>query len=429
MRLGIVIRIVSAAALSVAVYQLPAQQSGSQTPAPQPTPSPSPSPSPGNVPTPGPTVPGQQYPSDRTRQPQPVERQPFPDQGPRPIFLSGKVMLEDGTAPPDSVVIERVCNGVARPEGYTDSKGRFSFQLGQNSSMMPDASFGTDSGFGMPGQSRSNAGNMGGMGGLGGGGVSEQQLMGCEIRAVLAGFRSEPVHLAGRRALDNPDLGTIILRRLANVEGSTISITSLQAPKDAKKAYEKGREALKKKKLEDAEKELRKAVTLYPKYAAAWFELGLAQEAGKRPEEARKSYEESLAADSKFVKPYLQLAALAANDRKWQEVADTTERVIRLDPYDFPQAYLFNSVANYNLGKLDQAEKSALEAQKLDTQHRFPKVNHLLGVIMADRRDYSAAARHMRNYLKFAPGAQDADRVRTQLNELEKLAGPKPEEK
>lgn len=416
MRLGIVIRIVSAAVLSVAVYELPAQQPGSQAPAPQPTPSPSPSPSPSpNVPTPTPTTPG--------RQPQPQqqpERQPFPDMEPRPVFLSGKVMLEDGTPPPDPVVIERVCNGVARPEAYTDSKGRFSFQLGQNSAMFADASV-SDGGFGMPG--RSPRGGMGGMGR----GASEQQLMGCEIRASLAGFRSEPVHLAGRRALDNPDLGTIVLRRLANVEGSTISITSLQAPKDAKKAYEKGRQALKKKKVEDAEKELRKAVTLYPKYAAAWYELGMAQEAKKLPEEARKAYAESLAADSKFVKPYLQLALLAANEGKWQDVADTTDRLIRLDPYDFPQAYLFNSVANYNLGKLDVAEKSALEAQKLDTQHRFPKVNHLLGVIMADRRDYPAAARHMRDYLKFAPGAQDADRVRTQLTELEKLAGPTPE--
>ena len=41
--------------------------------------------------------------------------------------------MDDGTAPPDSVVIERNCNGYARNEGYTDSKGNFSFQLGQNS--------------------------------------------------------------------------------------------------------------------------------------------------------------------------------------------------------------------------------------------------------------------------------------------------------
>src|SRR5204863_1505438 len=46
------------------------------------------------------------------------DRQPsqFPDTAPRPIFLSGSVRLTDGTPPPDTVLIERVCNGVVRPE-------------------------------------------------------------------------------------------------------------------------------------------------------------------------------------------------------------------------------------------------------------------------------------------------------------------------
>ncbi len=48
------------------------------------------------------------------------------------IVLSGQVTLDDGTPPPEPVLIERVCNGVTRPEGYTGSKGRFSIRLGQN---------------------------------------------------------------------------------------------------------------------------------------------------------------------------------------------------------------------------------------------------------------------------------------------------------
>jgi hypothetical protein len=143
----------------------------------------------------------------------------------RPIFLSGKVVMDDGTPPPDSVVIERVCNGVVRPEGYTDSKGRFSFQLGQNTAVMADASVGSAAdGGGFGGR---NSRNMGGMPGRGG--LSERELMGCELRASLAGFRSEIVNLAGRRVMDNPDVGTIILKRLGNVEGLTISATSAMA--------------------------------------------------------------------------------------------------------------------------------------------------------------------------------------------------------
>ena len=68
--------------------------------------------------------------------------QQFPEMR-RPIFLSGKVMLEDGTPPPEPVIVERVCNGTPRPEGYTDRKGRFSFELGRNTHMMADASVGS----------------------------------------------------------------------------------------------------------------------------------------------------------------------------------------------------------------------------------------------------------------------------------------------
>ena len=69
-------------------------------------------------------------------------------------------------------------------------------------------------------------------------------MAGCELRASLAGFRSDVVNLSGRRMFDNPDVGTIILHRQANVEGTTISRTTLEAPKDARKAYDKAREAL-----------------------------------------------------------------------------------------------------------------------------------------------------------------------------------------
>ncbi len=106
------------------------------------------------------------------------------------------------------------------------------------------------------------------------GGMRERDLQTCDLRAVLAGFRSDLISLSGRRYMDNPDVGTMILHRLANVEGFTTSATSAMAPKDARKAYDKGLEDQKKNKPDDAQKEFQKAVEVYPKYASAWYELG-----------------------------------------------------------------------------------------------------------------------------------------------------------
>lgn len=335
----------------------------------------------------------------------------------RPIFLSGKVMLDSGTPPPESVLIERVCNGTPRPEGYTDSRGRFSFELGRNQQMLADASVGSSSDGLFGGGTSSPAGfgrNRP---------ITERELMGCELRAVLPGYRSDVLSLAGRRVMDNPEVGTIVLHRMGNVEGTTISLTSLLAPKDAKKAFDKGMEAARKKKWEAARKEFEKAVEVYPKYATAWFELGRLRQREQNREEARNAYQKSLAADAKFVKPYLPLAEMASQERNWQETADITARMLRLDPVSFPEAHFLNSVANFNLRKLDAAETSARAALKIDTEHRFPRANHLLGIILANKADYAGAAEQMQHYLDWAPNAPDAETVKKQLLQIRKSSG------
>src|SRR5215469_4758523 len=57
-------------------------------------------------------------------------RLPNPDMGSRPMFLSGKVVVDDGTPLTDAAIIQTICRGNIRDEGYTDSKGAFSVQLG-----------------------------------------------------------------------------------------------------------------------------------------------------------------------------------------------------------------------------------------------------------------------------------------------------------
>ncbi len=365
--------------------------------------------------------PGQQnpFPTDPRQQ----QQDRFPEMQ-RPIFLSGKVVMEDGTSPPEPVTIERICNGNPRPEGYTDSKGRFSFQLGQNLGMMADASVssGADSmGGGFPGA----PGGRGGMGGMNSmGGVRERDLMGCELRAVLPGFRSEIVNLSGRRFMDNPDVGTIILRRLANVEGLTLSATSLAAPKDAKKAFEKGRELAKKNKLPEAQKEFEKAVTVYPKYANAWSDLGRVHEMQNRAEDARTAYGKALEADGKLVQPYVQMALMYARENKWQECAELSGKAIKLNPYDYPQAYFYNAVANLNTQNLEAAEKSARDGLKSEGGKKIAKMHHVLGIILAQKNDVPGAIEHLKGYLGMLPANNpDVATVKNQLAQLEKVAG------
>ncbi len=341
---------------------------------------------------------------------------------PQPIYVSGRVMLEDGTPPPGPVVIETVCNGNPHGEGYSDAKGYFSIELGNRNGIIQDASeMGTLSPLRGTGLSNSTGGSA--TSGLGGGAESaERKYMGCDLQAKLSGYRSQSVPLAGRRPMDDPNIGTILMHRTGPAEeGKTVSMVSLAAPKDAKKAYDKGLDALKKKKFEDAQTNFEKAVEAYPKYATAWYELGMLQAGQGKLDMARKYFETSIENDPKFLKPYLQLSIIALQAQKWQELAEVTSKTIKLDPFDFPQQFFLNSVANYNMQHFDAAEKSALEAERLDTRHQFPKNSHLLGMILAMKKDYSGAKERFKAYLQFAPDSEDAPRVRTQLAEVEKI--------
>ncbi len=336
----------------------------------------------------------------------------YPGDTPQPIMITGKVVLDDGTAPPPGILIERICAASRpHPEGYTDAKGHFAITLGQEIGVMPDASE-------APSRNTMAGGNPMG-------GITQSQLVSCELRAMLPGYRSDQVSLAGKRYMGESEVGTLVLHRLNNVQGLTTSATSALAPKDAKKAYEHGMDAIKKKKVDEAQKDFEKAVEIYPKYAAAWFELGQVYEQRDHIDKAREAYNQALAADSKYINPYERLYRFSVQEQKWQDVADTTDKVLRLNPYDFPGAYYFNGVANLQLNKLDAAEKSMREAVKLDTRHENPRTNYVLGIILAQKQDYAAAAECLRAYLKDVPQGKDSDKVRAQLAEIEKVAQAK----
>jgi len=361
----------------------------------------------------------------RDNSPQPGDSTPVPRRSPsqrqqRFLFVTGTVVREDGGPLPSSVVIERVCNGRTRKEAHVDSQGYFRFQVGANSNILPDAS---EDIFGSQGTPWGGASQPSG-GLMGSDLLSPLDLIGCELRAWAPGYRSSTVLVGQVDTTGQIDIGTIVLQPVAKVTGAMVSATSFQAPKEARKALAHAEKALQKQRLQEAERDLQTAVEIYPRYAAAWFELGRIHQRLQRLEKAREAHGKALEADRNYVNPYVELARIAMMEEKWLEVADTTDRALTLDPLDFPEAFLFNSVANINLDRLDVAERSARKAQRLDAAHRFPQTHLLLANILQRKQDVTGAAEQLRNYLKFAPAAQNAGQVRLWLQDLERSGHP-----
>lgn len=338
-------------------------------------------------------------------------------QNTRPIFLSGRVMFDDGSRPNSDIRVERVCGGNARLEGHTDSKGQFSFQLGQNAMIDTDASDSMSPAYGRSGGTFGGSNNMGGFGNRDS--TFNNALFGCELRASYPGYRSDLLELASHRSSDDPNVGTIILHRLGASEGSTVSLTTALVPKHAQKDYEKGVQLAEKGKFEEAEKHLLDATDAYPKYAIAWFALGQLQQREGKTEAARKSYETAIAADAKYVSPYDQLALLSAQGQEWEAAAKYSKQAITLDAVDYPSSFWYNAVANYQLRKVDEVEKSIQALLRVDKVHRYPEAENMYAQVLLSKGNYDEAATHLRTYLTIAPKASGAGQAREQLTKIE----------
>ena len=329
----------------------------------------------------------------------------------QPIFISGRVIIEGGATLPEPVAIERVCNGVTRREGYTDFKGQFQLQIGQNVGFQ-DASE-SDSRFppgsGLPAPQSSTRQSL--------------DLQGCELRGVLAGFQSSMVRLQPNVGDSfQLDVGTIVLKRLGNVQGSSISATSMSAPKNARKAFEKGSRAFFADKLPEAQKELENAVRLYPRFAEAWSRLGDVEHREQNLPAAHAAYNNALKADPQYLNPLFGLALLAITEKNWQQAAQLTAQVTSLNPYAFPAAGFYNAAANYNLGNYQAAEDSARKFKAADTQHLHPEVSLLLSNLFAQKQDFAGAAQQIRDYLSLVPAASNAGELQAKAKEYDGLS-------
>lgn len=292
----------------------------------------------------------------------------------------GQVALADGTVPAQLVQIYAVCGGDQKFLAVADSKGRFSF----NPRALSDTPATKD----------------------------------CVLRASLEGYRSETKPLADVKPDSSTKFGKILLQPLSADTNGLTSQTGAQASKAAKKAYEKGLDEAAKQAWPEAKASMVKATSAYPGYSDAWLSLGMLQQSEGDRDGAQKSFAEAARADGKFAAPLILTAALDALRGDWQATVEHSQKAIDLNPSGFPQAYELNALGNLNLKMADAVEKSATEGLKLDTEHRYPELEYLLGVALAAKRDLDGATKHLQAYMDQSPNGPNVGRAKTALGEL-----------
>ena len=322
------------------------------------------------------------------------------------VSIMGRVISEDGTAPPEPGEVVLKCGTTERARADIDSRGDYSL----NVNVARDTGGSGDPKL-HPDLATINV---------------IRDWADCELQAQVRGYTSESIHLVG-----NTDhlvqVGPIILHPMAAAatpQKFSVSVGSLEAPEKAKKAFEKGEEQANKGKWASACDSFKRAIQEYPRYALAWLELGRAQAQQNSFVDAQQSFHEAVSKDSHLMEAYVELARVALAQKEWKELADATEHLVESSPNSNPQFWFLNGAANLNLGNRPQAENSAERGLRLDPKHSVPQLEYLYGLTLSMRGDYKNAAEHIAAYLQLSPHSADASAAQAKLAEIQKLANP-----
>ena len=80
----------------------------------------------------------------------------------------------------------------------------------------------------------------------------------------------------------------------------------------------------------------------------------------------------------------------------------------------------YKAVSQFEMKSHDDAIDSLTELQSDEAGHKqFPQTHHVLGLIYADRGQFTEAASEYRRYLELAPNAPAGDGIKRQLYEAQ----------
>lgn len=333
--------------------------------------------------------------------------QPTPSapQNQEPLYVNGRVVLDGGLPVPEPVNVALYCGTRSLVSVHTDLRGYFQMSLGAGGEADNDFSASNESTVSLSGGSP-NLPNSGAAGDSG------DTLTGCEVRISVPGYQPLNRIISDVADLNRVEMGTLRLTRIANVQGSSISVTSMLVPGNARKDFEQGQKDVHNNNLKSATEHFEKAVAEYDKYAAAWSQLGMIYAGSQQTEKARAAFTKAIAADPQYIPPYLGLGNLLLETQEYQAAVDTAGKALQLNP-NAQLASFVQAVGNYNLNRFDDAEKSAREVLK--GSEDLPQAHALLGVLLMRKQDYPDAAKEMRSYLKEQPSGEYAEQLKQSL--------------
>jgi len=195
------------------------------------------------------------------------------------------------------------------------------------------------------------------------------------------------------------------------------ALSDAQAPKEARREYERAEKALAAHKLGEAREHLAKAVEQYPCYARAQTDLGMVYSTQKDYAKSEAALRKSITCDPGYVDAYVDLGQLLNAEKRFSEALPILEQGARISPAAW-QFYYEMGVAQYGQKHYSTAESEYLKAQSLSSNPPADLDVKLADVYLKEGA-YDKAYAKMQEYLKAEPQGRFAPQVKEIIKQMQ----------
>jgi Tfp pilus assembly protein PilF len=301
-----------------------------------------------------------------------------------PVILSGKVTLPDGSPPPISMGLERICSDGqgSAPGPLTNKKGEYIWRLD----------------------------------------VDPLSSRACYIKANSPGYASTTVDVSALPGITttNIKLDTIVVTP-RGADPEQIVSNEGNVPGKALANWKAAMKALDVNNYSDSITNLQAAVQAVPKFAQGWHTLGILLNHQHQGPAARDAFEHAIAADPKYTAAYASLARQCIRTKDWDAASKAADSAIKADSkHLYLENYLHLAVARYQLKDLDGALAAVQQAIMLDKTHVLPRTEYVWGRVLEAKGDLDGARQHMTHYLELEKSPADSATVKAHINNLGK---------
>ena len=208
------------------------------------------------------------------------------------------------------------------------------------------------------------------------------------------------------------------------LNSAMVTVADLKIPKPAAKEFNKASEQLEGRNWKGATATLKKAIAIYPQYAAAYNNLAVAYARGGNRDLELEALQKAIAIDSRFVPAYVNLARLKMAENAFPDAEAVLGKVRELDPADSVPLVLL-AYADYMDHHWDDAIAACRKVHSMgDTPHSA--AHWVAAFAFEEKKQLVDASAEFQAFVKEERTGIRSDAARKEIANIASFLGEKP---